>query len=165
ILDTMKTDHSVREMNGKDLLQCRQEKFSISQWKFISSNKANSLYFSEDQAELPPDPLISTLVPSHTYEQAEHQRNKAVTTDTQAGYTCSIGNNVEHDIPSFNAITAGLHDTLPHQMTGCNNTSLSLPTAPTYNVNSTGNYPLLSNHKTPILYSNSPLRSFNINSR
>ena len=49
-------------------------------------------------------------------------------------------------------------------MTGCNNTSLSLPTGPTYNVNSSGNYPLLSNHKTPFLYSNSPLRPFNINS-
>uniref|UniRef100_A0A453NXT6 Uncharacterized protein n=3 Tax=Aegilops tauschii subsp. strangulata TaxID=200361 RepID=A0A453NXT6_AEGTS len=164
ILDTIKSDQSVREMNGKDFLQCRQEKFSISQWKFISNNKADSLYCTEDQVEVPAVQLHSSLVPSHNYEQAELQMKKAGTTDTKTGYSYSIGNNFEHDIPSFNAITESLHDALPHQLTASNNTSFSMPNAPNLIVNSTSNYPMLPNQKSPFLYSNSPLRPFSINS-
>uniref|UniRef100_A0A453NYL2 Uncharacterized protein n=2 Tax=Aegilops tauschii subsp. strangulata TaxID=200361 RepID=A0A453NYL2_AEGTS len=163
ILDTIKSDQSVREMNGKDFLQCRQEKFSISQWKFISNNK-DSLYCTEDQVEVPAVQLHSSLVPSHNYEQAELQMKKAGTTDTKTGYSYSIGNNFEHDIPSFNAITESLHDALPHQLTASNNTSFSMPNAPNLIVNSTSNYPMLPNQKSPFLYSNSPLRPFSINS-
>lgn len=184
-------------MNATELLHCRQEKFSITQWKFISNTRgktpfslflkqtllfffsyycdrlmfstvifitANSLYCAPDEADLPPEALNSTLLANHTCKQANLQRNKSVITDAKTTPSSSIQSNFEDDIPSFNAITDGLRDAPPQQMTGYQTTRVPLPISSTYIVNSGSNYPMLSNHNSPFLYSNSPLRPCNINS-
>lgn len=173
----MKSEPTLKELNATELLNWRQEKFSLSQWKFFSASssyRGNCLYCTPDQAEMHPVGFNSMLLPTHSCQETITNRNQSVMTGTfpsiqgnepKTAPISSTQNKLEDDIPSFNAITDGLQDSPAHQMTSYQRTTYSLPGSSSLVVNSgSQSYPRFSNHNSPFLYSNSPLRPFNINS-
>ena len=126
----------------------------------------DSFYCAPDHVKLEALEDKSIIINSHPYHETLPEKFETNLLSQPAPPPNSFpANYTEDDIPSFNAITDALQDTVPPCMTSYQTSTYSHVGSSSKLVKpETHSYPRLFNSNTPFLYRNSPLMPFKINS-